>query len=99
VQSEREPQYLEGRIDSFLSGYAKTMADMTEAEFEGHKRSLITKRSEKLKNLDQESNRLWLHIDGEYFDFDLGTATSHPLVLTTTNLFPQYNRIPLISKR
>jgi insulysin len=76
IQSEKTPEYLEGRIDSFLSGYAKSIADMTESEFEGHKRSLITKRSETLKNLDQESNRLWLHIDGEYFDFDLGKVTS-----------------------
>jgi insulysin len=80
VQSEKTPQYLEERIDSFLSGYAKTIADMPEAEFEGHKRSLITKRSEKLKNLDQESNRLWGHIDGEYFDFDLGEAILHVLL-------------------
>jgi insulysin len=71
VQSEKTPEYLEGRIDSFLAGYAKTMAEMPEAEFESHKRSMITKRLEKLKNLDQESNRLWSHIDGEYFDFEL----------------------------
>jgi insulysin len=76
IQSEKTPEYLEGRIDSFLSRYAKTIADMTESEFEGHKRSLITKQSETLKNLDQETNRLWLHINGEYFDFDLGKATS-----------------------
>lgn len=72
IQSEKTPQYLEGRIDSFLSGYSKTLAEMPESEFEGHKRSLITKRLEKLKNLDQESNRLWSYIDGEYFDFELG---------------------------
>jgi insulysin len=72
IQSEKPPEYLEGRIDSFLSGFAKTLSEMSEAEFEGHKRSLITKRLEKLKNLDQESNRLWSHIDGEYFDFELG---------------------------
>jgi insulysin len=72
IQSEKTPEYLEERIDSFLSGYADTMANMTDSEFEGHKRSLITKRLEKLKNLDQESSRLWSYIDGEYFDFELG---------------------------
>lgn len=85
VQSEKTPQYLEGRIDSFLSGYATTIANMTDAEFEGHKRSVITRRCEKMKNLDQESNRLWLHIDGEYFDFDLGRTQLDSRFKTVAN--------------
>lgn len=72
IQSERTPQYLEQRIESFLDGFRTTLNNMSEADFEGHKRSLITKRLEKMKNLDQESNRLWTHIDSEYFDFELG---------------------------
>jgi insulysin len=66
------PQYLESRIDNFLVGFADTLENMSDAEFEGHKRSLITKRLEKLKNLDQESGRLWSYIDSEYLDFELG---------------------------
>ena len=72
VQSEKSPEYLESRIDSFLGNYAAVLRDMSEADFEGHKRSLITKRLEKLKNLDQESGRHWTHIAGDYFDFELG---------------------------
>ncbi|RQM06093.1 hypothetical protein DH86_00002403 [Scytalidium sp. 3C] len=71
IQSERTPQYLESRIDSFLTGYAKILNDMSDSDFEEHKRSLITKRLEKLKNLDQESSRMWTYIDGEYYDFEL----------------------------
>lgn len=89
IQSEKTPQYLEERIDSFLVRFAATLKQMSDSEFEGHKRSLITKRLEKLKNLDQESNRLWSHIDYEYFDFELGKLNplninqfSHQLVLT-----------------
>jgi insulysin len=74
IQSERTPEYLETRIDAFLNGYIKTMREMSESEFEGHKRSLITKRLEKLKNLEQESSRLWNHIENEYFDFELGRS-------------------------
>lgn len=72
IQSEKTPEYLESRIDSFLSGFANTLAEMSDSDFEGHKRSLITKRLEKLKNLDQESSRLWGYIDSEYLDFELG---------------------------
>jgi insulysin len=71
IQSEKTPQYLESRIDSFLSTWAETLEQMSDAEFEGHKRSLVTKRLEKLKNLDQESGRLWSYIDSEYLDFEL----------------------------
>jgi insulysin len=72
IQSEKTPEYLESRIDSFLGGFAKTLSSMSDSDFEGHKRSLITKRLEKLKNLDQESSRLWSHINNEYLDFELG---------------------------
>jgi insulysin len=77
IQSEKTPQYLESRIDNFLASWAETLEKMTDAEFEGHKRSLITKRLEKLKNLDQESGRLWSYVDSEYLDFELGKSILH----------------------
>lgn len=76
IQSERTPEYLEDRIETFLSGCKQLLDDATEADFEGHKRSLITKRLETMKNLDQESARHWTHIDSEYFDFELGKFLS-----------------------
>ncbi|KAH8587197.1 Metalloenzyme, LuxS/M16 peptidase-like protein [Bisporella sp. PMI_857] len=69
IQSERKCAYLEARIDSFLAGYRKTLVNMSEIEFEKHKMSLINSRLEKLKNLDQETNRFWKHISVECFDF------------------------------
>jgi insulysin len=74
IQSEKTCEHLENRIDSFLSGYEKILKAMNAEDFESHKRSLITKRLEKLKNLTQESGRLWTHIDNEYFDFELGKS-------------------------
>ncbi|EEA20106.1 hypothetical protein EYB25_007638 [Talaromyces marneffei] len=69
IQSERTAQYLEGRIDNFLAQFAKTLDEMTEEEFESHKRSIINKRLEKLKNLGSETSRFWTHIGSEYFNF------------------------------
>jgi insulysin len=69
IQSERDCKFLEGRIIAFLDRFAKTLTTMSEEEFEGHRRSLINKRLEKLKNLSQETGRLWNHIGSEYFDF------------------------------
>ncbi|CCU81260.1 a-pheromone processing metallopeptidase Ste23 [Blumeria hordei DH14] len=85
IQSEKSPLYLESRIDAFLSNYAGTLKDMSSVEFESHKRSLITKRLEKMKNLDQESGRLWSHIDSEYYDFELALKDAAEVKILTKN--------------
>ena len=69
IQSERPTEYLEERINAFLALFGSKLESMTQDEFEGHKKSLINKRLEKVKNLDQESDRFWSHISGEYFNF------------------------------
>lgn len=84
IQSEKTPKYLESRIESFLNSYANTLEKMTESEFENHKRSLILKCLEKLKNLDQESGRIWSQIDSEFLDFELGRSMQI-LVFISTN--------------
>lgn len=75
IQSEKTTQYLETRIESFLSNYAETLEKMTEFDFENHKRSLVIKLLEKMKNLDQETNRMWGQVSNEYYDFESGKFT------------------------
>lgn len=72
IQSERDCRYLEGRIEHFLSDFEKRLDEMSEEDFEGHKRAVINKRLEKLKNLTQEGNRFWNHIFNDTYDFLLG---------------------------
>ncbi|RDW59715.1 LuxS metallohydrolase [Coleophoma cylindrospora] len=92
IQSEKTCEYLESRIDAFLMQFGKTLEDMSESDFEGHKRSLITKRLEKLKNLDQESSRLWGYIDSEAFDFELvHHDAAHIQALTKSEMIDFYN--------
>lgn len=69
IQSEMPTEYLEERINAFLASFATALEAMPQDEFESHKRSLINKRLEKVKNLDQESGRFWNHISNEKFDF------------------------------
>lgn len=69
IQSERDPEYLETRINAFLLKFKKDLETMSAEEFDGHKRSLVNKRLEKLKNLDFETNRLWAYISSEYLNF------------------------------
>lgn len=69
VQSEREPEYLEERIEAHLSGYRADLETMSDSDFEAHRRSVINQKLEKLKNLESETGRLMENIASEYFDF------------------------------
>lgn len=92
IQSEKNPEYLEGRIDAFLTRFEKMLEEMTEDEFEAHKRSLINKRLEKLKNLTQESNRFWNHIVSECYDFEQAdNDVAHLQPLTRAELVEFFN--------
>lgn len=69
VQSDRNARYLDSRIDSFLTNYGKTLEEMGDSEFEGHKKSVINRRLEKVKNLMAETSRYWMHVTSEIYDF------------------------------
>lgn len=69
IQSERSAAYLESRIEKFLEGYKATLDTMTEQDFQRHVTSLINKKLEKVKNLNQESMRYWAHMGDEFYDF------------------------------
>ncbi len=87
IQSEKNPKFLDSRIEAFLLSYADTLANMSSTDFESHKRSLIVKRLEKPKNLMQESSRLWNQIHAEYYDFDCGeffSISSYPSSIPST---------------
>ncbi|KAL2188482.1 LuxS/MPP-like metallohydrolase [Thermothelomyces heterothallicus CBS 203.75] len=70
IQSEKTAPYLETRIEEFLKTVATMLEEMSEEEFESNKRSIIDKRLERLKYLEQESNRHWTHIHSEFYAFD-----------------------------
>jgi insulysin len=72
IQSERTPEYLETRIESFLNGLGNIIREMEDAKFEKLKNSLINKRLERLKNLTSECNRFSTHILNEAYDFEQG---------------------------
>ena len=92
IQSERPTKYLEERINAFLASFAKSLEIMPQEEFESHKKSLVNKRLEKLKNLDQESGRYSAYIAGEYFDFQqLEEEVAHLKPLTKTELIEFFN--------
>ncbi|KAK7425349.1 metalloprotease [Neonectria magnoliae] len=92
LQSEMTPEYLDSRIEAFLSRFSETLSKMPDSEFEGHKRSLIIRRLEKLRNLDQESSRHWAQIANEYYDFELAQLdAAHIKQLTKQEIVEFFN--------
>ena len=70
------PDVVEDGVDFALVVYREggvwRVEEISEDDFNKHKIGLINKRLEKLKNLSEESGRLWHHVSSEAFDFDLG---------------------------
>ena len=69
VQSERDSEYLQSRINAFLDQLMRQLLAMSDDEFEAHRASLIHKRQESVKNLAEETQRFWKSIHSGYFDF------------------------------
>ena len=69
VQSERDPVYVETRIEAFFDWVKDHLEKMSAEDFEEHKRSLIAKKEEKPKNLSEESKRFWSRISDRYYEF------------------------------
>jgi insulysin len=69
VQSERNPAYLESRVDAFLDSMKTYIEEMTDEQFQEHKNGLEKKFTEKVKTITEETTLFWDHIDSGYLDF------------------------------
>ena len=69
VQSERDPAYLEQRVEAFLNEMREKLENMSDEEFFEHKTALQKQWREAPKNIHEEMNRYWGHIEWGYLDF------------------------------
>lgn len=58
IQGVMDPQYLEERLENFLSIFEEKLSGMQAEDFTEHVQSLITKKSEKDRNCDRHCERL-----------------------------------------
>ncbi|KAI9024789.1 Metalloenzyme, LuxS/M16 peptidase-like protein [Hyaloraphidium curvatum] len=65
VQSEKEPTYLETRIEAFLIQLRTLIAEMSDEDYEKHVQARVLSLLEKDKTLAAESSRFWSHIEGQ----------------------------------
>ncbi|XP_012541828.2 insulin-degrading enzyme isoform X2 [Monomorium pharaonis] len=70
VQSDKHPQYVEKRIDSFIDSMLDHISTMPEEQFEEHKKALATLRLEKPKMLSARCTLYWNEIVCQQYNFD-----------------------------
>ncbi|KAF7789938.1 hypothetical protein EIP86_000886 [Pleurotus ostreatoroseus] len=82
LQSLKAPSYLEERVDSFITSYRNTLANMSDEDLQAKKEALVLKLLETPKNLGEETRWFWYYIDQGYDDFlrdDTDAATIQTL--------------------
>ncbi|KAJ9080454.1 metalloprotease [Entomophthora muscae] len=70
IQSERDPVYLESRIECFLIQFKDQVAAYSPEEFQSRLKSLIDHKLKKDENLGQLVRRDWDSISSRFYDFD-----------------------------
>lgn len=79
LQSLRDPFYLEQRINAFLYRFAAFLDNITDDEFDGYVRSLITLDQPRHKSLFRESVGYLNIILTGFYDFDLSQRVAEVL--------------------
>ena len=72
LQSDREPKYLESRMEAFLLSIEEHLSKMTDETFADHVKALSTRRLEKPKKLSAQNSRYWSEIISQQYNFDRG---------------------------
>ncbi|KAI5476508.1 a-pheromone processing metallopeptidase ste23 [Pseudohyphozyma bogoriensis] len=70
VQSEKDPVFVEGRLNVFWENFKEVLDKMTEEEIDKYKTTVINKKLEDHKNMWHESSHFWLGIQSGYYDFE-----------------------------
>ena len=70
IQSDREPKYLDARIEKFMHSMRDFIKNMAKDEFETNLKGLIDKRLEKPKNLSSRAGQYWDEIICQQYNFN-----------------------------
>jgi insulysin len=69
VQSEKEPAFLEERVEAFLDRMKDVIEAMTPEQIDEQKVGLGRKWREAAKNLNEETSQYWAQVDSGHLDF------------------------------
>jgi insulysin len=69
IQSEKNPAFLEEKIEIFLDLLRESITEMPLDEYQSNVSSLVLSLSETPKFLGKETWRYWGHIDSGFYEF------------------------------
>ena len=84
--SHKDPEYLDLRVEEFLTGFRDHLAGLSDAELQTNITAVVDKLTEKPKNLDQETGRFWEEVRGGWALFDRRERVAAHLAAPTTTL-------------
>ncbi|XP_042192680.1 insulin-degrading enzyme isoform X1 [Callorhinchus milii] len=94
IQSEKDPSYLESRIEAFLKMMEKSIEEMPEEAFQKHIQALAIKRLDKPKKLSAECAKHWSEIISQQYNFDRdNTEVAHLKILTKEDIMNFYRNL------
>ncbi|CAH1259207.1 IDE [Branchiostoma lanceolatum] len=70
IQSDRQPAYLDERVEVFVQKMESHLQDLSEEEFQKHVSALVVRRLDKPKKLTSETSRHWGEILAQQYNFD-----------------------------
>jgi insulysin len=93
VQSDRSPDYLDGRIEAFVDEIKNMLMKMTDDEFSDHVSGLMASILEEPKKLKAEASIHWEEITCEQYCFERAQIESKCLsTLTKNDVIDFYNK-------
>lgn len=94
VQSDKDPIYVENRIEIFLQNVKNDLETMSDEEFQKHMNALATKRLEQPKKLTSQNAKYWSEIVSQHYNFNRDNLEVEFLKkLTKENVINFYNEI------
>ena len=93
IESDKYPQYVEGRVDEFMEKIGHYIEDMSDDEFQEHINSVCSLLTAGETSLESQHDRYWneIQINEYYFDRNI-TATQHLRTLTKKDISEFYEQ-------
>lgn len=90
VQSDKHPEYVDQRVETFIESMQEYVENMSMEEFERHKEALAAQRLEKPKRLSVLSARYWNEITTQQYNFDRANIEVSFLRTITKNILMDF---------
>ena len=75
IQSDKSPDYLDERIETFIVTIKDMLEQMTDEQFNGHISAVEVIKLEEPKKISKQADVYWNEINSHQFNFERGKRT------------------------